>query len=132
MFSSKFLQASRALMAHGTLKNPNLLRYMSVNNSDVDKCAGYGKKPLEKCSKKVATGCRTPNASVKCVSLSMEVPCEKIKPPYPSFLEMLQAQDVFKLKKNCLNECCCLSSFSSTKKEVKISFTDLSQVETRC
>lgn len=132
MFSSKFLQASKSLMARGIFKNATSLRYMSVANSDVEQCAGYGTKPLSKCMKKVATGCRDPNASVKCVSLSTEVPCEKIKPPCSSFLEMLQAQDVFKLQKSCPNECCCLQLLSSTKKPVKISFEDLNQIETRC
>lgn len=130
MFSSKLLQASRILMANGTLKRPISLRYMSVDNTDT--CVGYGKSPLAKCSKKVATGCRTPNASVKCVSLSMEVPCKKISAPSSSFLEKLQAQDVFKLQKNCRDECCCQAYLTSIRKPLQISFTDIKQIETKC
>lgn len=133
MFSSKFLQATKMLMSNGSLTNPALVRYSSTGSgSDADKCAGYSGKPTGKCAKKVAMGCRTPNASVKCVSLSMEVPCEKIKPLFPSFLEMLQSQDVFHLQKSCPNECCCLANYISLKKINKISWTDLIHVKTRC
>lgn len=131
MFPSKFLQANRALIARTIVKSPTSFRFMSID-SDVDRCAGYGNKPFSKCTKKVAQGCRTPNASVKCVSLSIEVPCEKIKPPCQSFLEMLQSQDVFKLQKHCANECCCLSLSTPIPKPVKISFADIRQVESRC
>lgn len=135
MFSTKFLQASKTLMAQGRTigasRNSITLRHMSFDKSDVDKCVGYGQKPLSKCVKKVATACRTPNASVKCVSLSIEVPCEKIRPPSPSFLEKLQAQDVFKLQKHCPNECCCLET-DIIKNPLKISFSDIRHVEARC
>lgn len=130
MFSSKFLQASKMLMANGVLRNSTAVRYMSIDKNDVDKCVGYN-RPLSKCVKKVASGCRTPNASVKCVSLSIEVPCEKIRPPFESFLEKLQAQDIFKLQKHCPNECCCLES-DTVKNPAKISFSDIKQVESRC
>lgn len=130
MFSSKFLQATRTMTSNGVLKN---LRFRSTaSDNDADKCVGYSGKPTGKCAKKVAIGCRTPNASIKCVSLSMEVPCEKIRPPFPSFLEMLQAQDVFHLQKSCPNECCCLSHYIPPKKINKISWEDLIHVETRC
>lgn len=119
-------------MATGAFKNPTSLRFMSVNDSDVNKCVDYGKTPSPKCLKKVATACRTPNASVKCVSLSMETPCERIDAPAESFLEMLQAQDVFKLQKTCLNECCCQAYFTTIRKPLKTNFTDVIQMESRC
>lgn len=119
-------------MTTGAFKNPTSLRFMSVNDSDVNKCVDYGKTPSPKCLKKVATACRTPNASVKCVSLSMETPCERIDAPAESFLEMLQAQDVFKLQKTCLNECCCQAYFTTIRKPLKTNFTDVIQMESRC
>lgn len=130
MFSSKIFRATRTLLT--TLKEPSALRHKCTESasSNFDTCVNLSGK-TGKCTKKVALGCRTPNASVKCVSLSKEVPCKRVRPQFSSFLEMLQAQDVFKLRKNCPNECCCLTGFIS-KKRSKISFTDLKQLETRC
>lgn len=134
MITSKFLRATTRLLANGTSKNPAFIRFKSIGGflNDSDKCMGSSGKPTGKCTKKVAPGCRTPNASVKCVSLSKETPCEKIRPPHDSFLEMLQAQDVFKLQKSCPNECCCLVHYIPRKNRIKISWTDIRHVVTRC
>lgn len=132
MFSSKLVQTSKLLLANGVKRNPNSLRYMSLDIGDADKCAGYGNKRMGRCAKKVAVGCRTPNESVKCVSLSIEVPCEKIRPPFPSFLEMLQAQDIFKLQKTCRNECCCQAHFRSMRRPLQTDFFDMIHIESKC
>lgn len=128
MFSTKFLQVSKCGQVLSTIPKPVSIRYKStIKKNDEEKCGSFMGK-TSRCPTKVSPGCRTPNDSVKCVLKSKEVPCEKIKPPSPSYLEMLLASGGH-VQKSCENECCCLSIFVPRKKLTKLSWTDIRHIE---
>lgn len=121
MFSSKLLRLTT---------NPSKLStaYRSKSNyqmkEPVDKCVNHFRGIKKSCAKKEGSGCRSANASIKCVPISPQWICEKIEAPKLCFRDMLLATKQH-LYRHCMNECCCLDNFVHKVKYSKIMLNDV-------
>lgn len=92
----------------------------------IEKCLNHFKGIEDSCVKKEGLGCRSANSSIKCVHISPERICEKIKAPKESYREMLSATSSH-IRTPCRSECCCLENFVHKKYESKISMNDVAR-----
>lgn len=123
MFSSKFLQVTKSMLPSGSLITPRFKSTYQMKEP-AEKCLNHFKAIEDSCVKKEGLGCRSANSSIKCVHVSPERICEKIKAPKESYREMLLSAKV-RVRRPCVNECCCLADFVHKARKFKIEMDDV-------
>lgn len=118
MFSSKLLQITKN---PSNLSMPQRLKSNYQMKETADKCVTCFQGIRNSCVKKEGKGCRRASSSIKCVKISSERICEKIRPPTMSFREKLHSENRH-IRKPCPNECCCMDYFVDKVKDCKLKY----------